>query len=634
MKHMKDSLLRRSRLPLGGILILVAIGSLAVQPGCGEKTSIDVEQAVVESIEPTSASSGDTVTIVGTGFNSIPSSNHIVVSPCQDESSECRRLSTAFSGSTTELRGVVPDGAFTGTMMIEKDLMPGGSPVGVSPPSLSSNALPFDVSLNAGDVAKVFFSSASYGYSVDTEGADDYLLILFDNSSSADNDLCLYRLALDVAGGIAASESDERQVNAEARPEPALEAETVKRFDLGMELRRGVEEHLSRSAALTEKPLPAEEVRPSSLSSGLAPETATFHVYAVPGPDNLGDPGSYETVVADLKYEGDHTLLYVDQNTPITQLNDAEAADIGAAFEESIYAINRDAFGSESDINRDGKVAILLTPVVNDMPLQGGAVILGFFNPADVLPNLFQAVTNSMEIFYTMIPDPDLWGSDWKARCIEAIKSTIAHEFQHMILYNYRILIYGSSYFGTYEEELWLNEGLSHMAEDLNGYQRDNIARANIFLDNPGNAKLTFQQADDLQNRGAVYLFLRYLGDRYGEYIYRRLVQSRSVGMSNVERVTDEGFLELFADWSAALYLSGRGITSDPRFSYTSIDILGDFHSLYAIDYDLSWLSLDGTMKTMGPEYILFDASSQVSYELFINSLSLGSMNAVIIRLN
>jgi hypothetical protein len=274
-----------------------------------------------------------------------------------------------------------------------------------------------------------------------------------------------------------------------------------------------------------------------------------------------------------------------------------------------------------------------MSPVINDMPCSG-CIILGFFNPTDLLPSLVNpACTNAMEIFYTLVPDPSLGGADWKERAIASIKGTLAHEFQHMILYNYRILVYGEGLIANYMEELWLNEGLSHIAEDLNGFYADNIGRADLFLEGPWNTKLTFQDDDNLENRGAVYLFLRLIGDRYGESVYRSLVQSYYSGIDNVERATGTGFLELFGNWSTALCLSGSGITTDPRFNYSSIDLLADFAPLNVAEITLPISSLGGSQKSFGPRFIRLNATSQISYDVGLGTSS-GSLNAVIIRLN
>jgi hypothetical protein len=624
---------------VGWALAAFAAAALIFTGGCENKTEVVLDPPVVTSVIPGIAASGDTIIITGSGFNRIPSQNRVVVSACDDPfvdweplddlGGTCRRASTAFAGSTTELRALVPDGAFSGYLHVENSsLFPGFSPVSISMPGVSSDWHQFDVFLNPGDVAKVFFSGTSYDYSIDTEGADDYLLILFNSASTSDdNDTFLYTVGID-AGGLRAAEAGDEET-AEAMEEvPGL----IHRYDLGAKLRRETGEHLKRvSGGRPGPPVEAAAVAPI-FGMGAAPASVDFDVYADPYGSNT-DPSSYTVVTADLKYEGTYTLLYVDQNTTPTQLSDAEAEEIGMAFESSIHLTNRSAFGSESDINDDGKVVILLSPVINAMPCSG-CIILGFFNPTDLLPGMVNpACTNGMEIFYTLVPDPSLGGADWKERSIEAIKSTLAHEFQHMILYNYRVLIYGEGFTAVYMEELWLNEGLSHMAEDLNGFSADNIARADLFLAGPWDSRLTFQSDDNLENRGAVYLFLRLLGDRFGEGVYRSIVQSYYTGTTNVQRAAGTSFIELFGDWSAALFLSGSGITSDPRYNYSSIDLLGDFGPLNVTEINLPVLSIGGNQKSMGPKFIRLNASSPISYDVTLGTSS-GSLNAVIIRLN
>ena len=608
----------------GFVLVAFAAMALILAGGCENKTEIVLDPPVVTEVTPGSAAAGDTITITGTGFSRIPYQNRIVVSVCDDPDADCSRVSIGLTGSTTELRALVPDGSFSGNLRVENaGLLPGMSPVGVPTPSVPSNWYPFDVFLNPGDVAKVLFSGDSYDYSIHTEGADDYLLILFNSASTNDdNDTFLYTVGIDVEGfGAAEGEGEESPEGVEAAPG------LLRRYDLGVKIRRETAEHLKRISAGGSRPSSEETAVSPIQGTGAAPLAVDFNVYADPSGNNT-DPASYTVVTADLKYEGTYTLLYVDQNTTPTQLSDTEAEDIGMTFDASIHPTNRGAFGTESDINHDGKVAILMSPVINAMPCSG-CIILGFFNPTDLHPGVVNpACTNGMEIFYTLVPDPDR-----KEESIESIKSTLAHEFQHMILYNYRILVYGEGFIDTYMEELWLNEGLSHIAEDLNGYYPDNIDRADLFMNGPWDTKLTFLDDDNLENRGAVFLFLRLLGDRFGEGIYRNLVQSHYSGTTNVQRATGTGFLELFGDWSAALYLSGRGITVDPRFNYSSIDLLGDFDALNVTEINLPVSSIGGNQKAMGPKFLRLNASSQISYDVTLGT-SYGSLNAVIIRLN
>ncbi|MCK4237244.1 MAG: hypothetical protein KAX38_09000, partial [Candidatus Krumholzibacteria bacterium] len=99
------------------------------------------------------------------------------------------------------------------------------------------------------------------------------------------------------------------------------------------------------------------------------------------------------------------------------------------------------------------------------------------------------------------------------------------------------------------------------------------------------------------------------------------------------EKAAGEGGMELFADWSSACYLSGRGITGDERFNYSSINLREDFEPLYFSEFDLQEVQLQGDVKTMSPEFILMSVPSMSSLTVSIECESPGRMNAVIIRL-
>jgi hypothetical protein len=134
---------------------------------------------------------------------------------------------------------------------------------------------------------------------------------------------------------------------------------------------------------------------------------------------------------------------------------------------------------------------------------------------------------------------------------------------------------------GGEAEEHWLNEGLSHIAEELgsrvfeqrypaplgrstttqlfpdssNGFIRPQMLNAYIYLANtPVHSVTTFNGTGSIEERGAAWLFLRWLGDQKGDDIFRRLEQTSLTGIANVEARTGEPFARLFADFSIALY--------------------------------------------------------------------------------
>jgi hypothetical protein len=126
-----------------------------------------------------------------------------------------------------------------------------------------------------------------------------------------------------------------------------------------------------------------------------------------------------------------------------------------------------------------------------------------------------------------------------------------------------------------------LNEGLSHIAEELagkvyearfppptgrtdpaqlfpdsaQGYLTPNMRNAQRFLETPGSTSVTaITGGGSLAERGGSWLFLRWLGDQKGESIYGKLVQTGRTGVANVEDKANETFPGLFGDFTTAIY--------------------------------------------------------------------------------
>jgi hypothetical protein len=160
---------------------------------------------------------------------------------------------------------------------------------------------------------------------------------------------------------------------------------------------------------------------------------------------------------------------------------------------------------------------------------------------------------------------------------------TFIHEFQHMISYNQHVIVRGGS-----DEDAWLNEGLSHIAEEVVARFYDNkypnlppgrlfSDTANIFINNdlansyqflestPTTSLTLFESTGTLEERGAAWLFLRWLADQKDSTIFGRLVQTNLTSIANVENVAAEPFPTLFGDWAIALWTDS--IPGHPRTS-------------------------------------------------------------------
>ena len=636
--------------------MLVAVILLSMLSGCTTSDEgIFDDPPVVLAIEPDSARAGEEITISGTGFSADQAQNIVYFTPCSEFSESCSRIAQTVSGCIDELVVQVPEGAFSGHVRVETSgLFSEANIYGLETPPLLSNPMPFGINMAQGDIAKVFFGGGTYHFTLSSgSSSEEYLIILF-NSATPHTRTQQYNYELYNPLDLS---QESRPVHSIVPPAAEEESQALLRrmvsrnpdhellllanqgesaYGLKRRIREETVDLLERTGIDRTRTSEDEDDRSAFEGQKAPPQVVSFDVLENPE-GYTNDPANFTVVQAELKFTGEHTLLYVDTSTHADCISDAEAAELGRVFDLNTYPTNQSSLGSESDINSDGKVAILLTPVVNLMTPAGTAndgFIAGFFLPGDLLPGLVDPrVTNGMEIFYSFVPDPTgHYGNVFdKERSLDAINAVLAHEFSHMIMFNYRVLIFGSGRSGAYMEDMWLDEGIAHIAEDLNNYDESNIARANLFLENPGNVTL-IHGGDTLEERGASFLFLRYLGDRYGDYIFRVLVQSKAAGTANIENATGERFMELFSEWIAACYFSSYGVASDSKYLYTSLDLENDFLPLVHANVNFAISDAIGTVKSMGPEYILTSLPPLGELSLIASGESGGSLHAVIVR--
>jgi hypothetical protein len=301
----------------------------------------------------------------------------------------------------------------------------------------------------------------------------------------------------------------------------------------------------------------------------------TFQVCSTPSCD------AYVSATATAKVVGSKVAIFVDDSAPSGGYSQADLDNVGIQFDNFLYPIDTTAFGRESDIDANGVVVVLLTQRVNalspDCNAQG-SVILGYFFGADLLARSSNNPgSNEGEVFYGLVPDPNnTTGCDIPlAFARQRLPATFIHEFQHMISFNQHRLVRGST-----SEDIWLNEGLSHFAEELGGrelptaecpsgscfhdfLEMGDISNAFAYLDSteaffliePGSSNGT------LEERGANWLFVRWLADHFasdsilGTDLTRRLVATNLVGAANVAFQTGVAFSTLVPEWQMANYL-------------------------------------------------------------------------------
>lgn len=303
---------------------------------------------------------------------------------------------------------------------------------------------------------------------------------------------------------------------------------------------------------------------------------------------------AFNDVVAKVRAVGQKVAIYADEANPqfAESLQEADYAELVTAWDDHLYPIATGAFGAESDIDNNGVVLILITKRVNDFTTNcAQGRIVGYFYGADLLETF--ANSNKSEVFFTFAPSPATAQCSQLARrtVLNQLKPTLIHEFQHMISFNQHRLIRNGA-----QEETWLNEGLSHLAEDLAGqlipneacpgsascrglYATPNLLNAHLYLGNTEAHALVFKgtSTGTLAERGAGFLFVRWLLDRHGTgengYTFSRaLVATNRVGQANLEAVTGQPMARLVGEWLATNYTDDLPGFPDPsgRLNFTT----------------------------------------------------------------
>jgi hypothetical protein len=574
--------------------------------GCGDDNDnpVDVpELPVIGSVDRTVVAPGDTITITGQRFIASTGDNRVTFNNSLGRS-------YPISATTSRLEVVVPSNAASGGMTVTSD-------------GLTSEPVSIEVIHSVGEVWVVGGISLNYTIKLpDPTGLAQYLII----PHSATPTALTAGYSLEPAG---TSVYPAPRANAAGRTGGTETIAT--RFKRN--LREGAIKYLEQLGPRVKPPSPVAK-------SVQAPaQTRTFWVLNTPFGDPI-DPNNYSSVTATLRYQGTHTLIYSDDNNPSGGFDQTDYDALGADFDGSYYPNDVAAFGEPSDINADSRVTILYTRVVNDMTPAGTAgsgFIAGFVNLTDLGPNVYPAgTTNGMEICYILVPDPS--GPDGhvfsRSKVQIIARETMAHEFEHMISYGYRFVNLGGQMTLAYLQTVWLEEGMAHIAEELNGLDRGNDIRANLYLSDPG--VISLMGDDTLEQRGGIWLMLRYLSDSLQDNtIFFDLLRNSYVGAGSIEAVTGEDFFTTLADFFAALYLSGRAVPHDSKYDFTTITYPAGFVPLAVTTRSVGSGPVTGqAIRNAAADFFVFENINNAALELTVRpSTSASALRVIVTRL-
>ncbi|OGQ22244.1 MAG: hypothetical protein A3I05_06520 [Deltaproteobacteria bacterium RIFCSPLOWO2_02_FULL_44_10] len=430
----------------------------------------------------------------------------------------------------------------------------GGSAIGIQGGVGISNSVKSPSEMNVGDLMGIEFQGADE-MNIDFEGADpdaEYILIV----GSAN------------AGGFGTAMQVTNDINS-LLPNLAYDEENVDQGNLLFKSAslnsNDVTENFHNQLREAELDVAEEDFsfsKASMTSKGVSKSVALGEVDTFQVLSSISSVSSFVDVDSRLECLGERIAVYVDTRVSDDVLSAQDIEKLCAMYDRAA-GIEDEILGASPDVDGDGVVHAHITYAVNSLGAHAGGIVTGYF----------WAGHRDREVVHLVAPDPN--GSYGPAVSKEMalnnfLPAVFPHELQHLKNYYQRVGVQGVS-----PDEAWKNEGLSHLFEDVVGWNMENYSRYDLALSSPSSTKVVAGSSPNLLERGASYLFLRFLyeqSENPNEFL-RNMVRSELSGVEAVQEAFDgpddfNQFSEFFGRWTVAVAMTNRGVTADSRYTY------------------------------------------------------------------
>jgi len=356
---------------------------------------------------------------------------------------------------------------------------------------------------------------------------------------------------------------------------------------------------------------PAPQAKESALRAG---DRKTFTM-------RFGD--GHRAVPARVVAVGDATVVWADvsEEHP-AELDAAFVSEFLEDFERIILRRGRQVFGVESDVDGDGRIALLFSPLTY-------RAAVAFFSACDLRPTC--KGSNAAEVLYLTPPNaiPPPYNTP------RAIKEILAHELEHLLHHRHKVL---DNDLAADPDSAYMLEGFGALAQDVTGLQAGNLYVTKAGLDQIDAVSLAdvmresveYDRERDGPLRGGAYLFVRWLYDRAGgdtagpdgaiedrggpSLVRSLLADRRSIASSLAARVPSDDLVTGF--YPALVLPAGKGCAAfgatakDPITGrQRGADPFASFHGMAMQGAAMTPVErADGRLLLGGAEYLLLEA--------------------------
>jgi hypothetical protein len=338
--------------------------------------------------------------------------------------------------------------------------------------------------------------------------------------------------------------------------------------------------------------------------------------FKIPRADRPDFCSSYTTVTAERVFTGPHVSVFLDVKLLMLTADSVAGAALGRDFETDAWPTVTQYFGDplalDSLLDGDGRVTVLMSPVVNDLATS-------FVAPCDFYPEAMAPSSNVGETIYLSAETAPNGFPGWVTGYWRWIYRTVlVHELKHVASFAERLSR------GEGPEADWLEEGSATVAEEIwsrgvygtswmgnatyaqtlycdvrpttcpgRPYAMFNTFAllydfANSRADPPGteaHTPLGPTSSTDGSFYGSAWSLIRWSIDQYAAseagFLRAMVTDGAHTGTANLEARTGRSWQQLLDDWSLAAVLDGQQV---PRqaLTYPSWDLQSIFAGMGA----------------------------------------------------
>ena len=570
----------------------------------------------ITSVSPTPLLEGQAATIIGTGFDAIPTQNVVTVDGLS---------ATVMAATATQLDITIPTACIPVGTLDVKVTVGGLTSAPFSKPFTPANIL----AMAAGEQVIVQDPTAFCFQFAATPNTETYLI-----GVQSVTELALSRTAVTLTSVAASGAAPAPPVAALGRPvadrRVAVDPEVARRAAL-MSRYRAMESRLLQRELETVRPM-ARPLLMAQAPGVVPPDVKVGDVINinVPGVTTF-DCEDFTPITTVVRTVGTHAVWLEDQGNPTGGYSPADIDAFSTQFDNIIYDTDVAYFGTDTDLDTNTRVVVVLTQEVNKLSLAGQVFFRDFSDPA------MCAASNGGEFFYVWVPDPN--GTVGDSISLDIVREfdppVFAHEFAHVIQIGRRIQA------GNPTMTLWEIEGQATLAEEVVGHAVEGHAvgqnlGGSVAYDLPGNdaasrfwysgafldmgvyygadlsvpRKVTGAPHDctwlDRANKGVcvravehgvTWSLLRWLSDHYGsgfpggeQGFHRAIIDNTLTGFANLEDLVGVPIETLLAQWAAMLYVDNRVlvdgtvvVAADPKLTMPSWNLFDVFERIVFI---------------------------------------------------